>query len=117
MRIFTLLLLAIPMLACASSERGNAIVELPAQLLEIREAQYAGPVGRSIRDAAPAVIVARLNADGRVSHARLQWTSGSNVLDSAALRAVRRAQFTPGAQQVRIPVRFRLGDSEVVSRS
>lgn len=119
MRLFSVvsLLLVAPMFANANSELVSATVDVPAQVLQIRSAQFAGPVARSIRAAAPAVIVAQLTADGRVTHARLQWTSGAAFLDDAALRAVRRAQFTPGADRVRVPIRFRLGDSDVISRS
>lgn len=56
-------------------------------------------------------------ADGRPKGVRIETSSGSSILDEAAVRAVERWRFKPGtlmgvptSSRVRIPIRFRLDE-------
>ncbi len=76
------------------------------------------PPGRRSR-VGPALVLLSVLVDalGRVSELRVERSSGSRVLDEAAVAAVRRWTFEPGRRGaeaveswVRIPLRFHLED-------
>jgi TonB family protein len=60
--------------------------------------------------------------DGRVEHAEMHPSTGSRVLDDAAVDAFRKWRFVPGrVQKVRIPISFssrgvKLGDPELMEK-
>ncbi|WP_226468185.1 energy transducer TonB [Luteimonas panaciterrae] len=65
------------------------------------------------------MVVAHIDAAGRVSSVRLAQRSGSRVLDRAAMSEIRRWKFKPAmrdgrtiASSVRVPVDYRLSDRQ-----
>ena len=75
------------------------------------------PAARRMRLEGLAVVRALINADGKVETLKLEKTSGSDLLDDAAQRAVKSWRFVPArlgtetvTHWVDIPIQFRLSD-------
>lgn len=106
-------------LLLAASCGGDSRIQLPVPMSDNPPIEY--PVELwDARIQGETMLMVHIDADGRVDSARVEESSGSPQLDSAAIHGGRQMRFTPGRRGdrrvgawVRIPVRFQRDSSGV----
>lgn len=119
-----LAVMTVALLGCGSQPQAPAVsTEVPPQAESLvqptypEEARKAGATGTSI-------VEVTVGADGAVLACSLTASSENSFLDSAALGAARSSKFAAGTKdgkpvemKVKVPFRFKLGDSHSEKRS
>jgi TonB family protein len=123
--ILTATAMALALLACGTQPQTKpaAAIEAPPKAESLAHPVYpeaarkAGIEGTSIVEVA-------IGADGAVLACSVVTSSGNGLLDQAAVDAARSTKFAPGTKdgkpvemKVKVPFRFKLGDSHSEKRS
>jgi TonB family protein len=123
--ILTVAAVALTLLACGSQPQttpgaGNLVPPKAESLVQPTYPESARKAGIE----GTAIVEVTLSADGTVRGCSLATSSGNELLDAAAVGAAQTSKFAPGTKdgkqvvtKIKVPFRFKLGDSHSKTRS